>query len=438
MSLKVKLPLVVTLLVLVSAAGVGYLLIRHEQKTLKEEITRRGILLSGNLASVDWVTFNEYSSEVLKDTLDTRPSSISSSFRESERMLLRMLNKVTDSVIVVGTDTLKTWVSQAAMFTQDSQLVVSMPEEVFSALGEPGDGFTFVHPILVPDGRILGYAQVRMNPVVLDIAIREALETTLPVLAGAVVISALLSILLSVLFTVPVSRLKRQSLELAKGDLTARVKVRSRDELGVLGRVFNKMAQNLERTYEELEEKLGEIRRLFKMATEDGLTGVYVKRHFLELLAGELQRSYRYDRPLSFLMCDIDHFKRVNDTYGHQTGDVVLRSIARRLSIATREGIDLIGRYGGEEFAVMLPETEVQEAWLIAERLRRVVEEEPIPIQGVEGVNISSLSITISVGVTTVRGDVNLERLIAAADRALYLSKQNGRNRSTVLGVEAI
>ncbi|MCK4334748.1 GGDEF domain-containing protein, partial [candidate division WOR-3 bacterium] len=176
--------------------------------------------------------------------------------------------------------------------------------------------------------------------------------------------------------------------------------------------------------------------RLFKMATEDGLTGLYVKRYFLELLAGELRRSIRYERPLSFLMCDVDYFKRINDTYGHPAGDVVLRSIARRLSVATREGIDIIGRYGGEEFAVMLPEADEETAWVIAERVRKAVGSEPISLKGMDGAGENRLTVAISVGITTVRGETSLDRLIATADRALYLAKENGRNRSAALALE--
>ncbi|MBD3286666.1 diguanylate cyclase, partial [candidate division WOR-3 bacterium] len=389
--------------------------------------------LSRYLASVDWVAFNKYVAEAEKDTSEAK----SSEFIEGEVVLLKILDEVTDSVIVEGEDTIKTWVSQGAMFTRDSTFLLAKPPES-AILGQPDDGFTFVHEIQVPDGRILGYAQVRLDPEVLNVALREALSATLPVFGGALLVSVFLSILLSVLFTVPISRLKRQAMELSKGDLTARVRVRSRDELGILGKVFNKMAQSLQRTYEELQEKLIEIRRLFKMATEDGLTGLYVKRHFLELLAGELQRSFRYDRPLSFLMCDIDHFKRVNDTFGHQTGDEVLSSVAKRLSVTTREGVDIIGRYGGEEFAVMLPETDEDMAWQIAERLRHAVEAEPIHVGHLEGVDEREITVNISVGLTTVRGQMTLEKLIATADKALYLSKQNGRNRSTVLAPQAV
>lgn len=443
----------VSLLVLLSVAGVGYFLIRYEQKVLGEELTRRGELLAKQLAGVDRVAFNLIArdAEYLRFGDSTFSFERSSSSFEKERVLSAAL---TEAVASSG-------VLQAVFFDWDGFPVLYLdtgtamklreeideeggvertslfqhPDSILSVLGEPADGFTFTSPLLIgPD--TLGFAQVRIDPSVLDRAIRDALMKVLPVLGGILGVSVLLSLLFSMFFTVPVSRLKKHALELAKGDLSVRVKVRSRDELGLLGRVFNKMAHNLQRTYGEIQEKLVEIRRLFKMATEDGLTGLYVKRYFLELLAGELRRSIRYERPLSLLMCDIDHFKRINDAYGHPAGDVVLRSIARRLSVATREGIDLIGRYGGEEFSVMLPETDEETAWVIAERVRKAVGSEPISMKGMGGVGENQITVTISVGVTTARETTNLDRLIATADRALYLAKENGRNRSTALALE--
>jgi diguanylate cyclase (GGDEF)-like protein len=441
------------LLVLVSVAGVGYFLIRYEQRVLGEELARRGELLVKQMAGVDRVAFNLIAreAEYLRLADSTVSFERSSSSFEKERVLSAVLTEAVESPAVLeavffdwnGFPVLYLDAATANKFREEideetgSERVTLFqhPDSISAVLAEPSDGFTFTSPMLIGSDT-LGYAQVRIDPSVLDRAIRDASMKVLPVLGGILGVSIVLSLLFSMFFTVPVSRLKNHALELSKGDLAARVKVRSRDELGLLGRVFNKMAQSLQRTYDELQEKLVEIKRLFKMATEDSLTGVYVKRYFLELLAGELRRSIRYERPLSFLMCDIDHFKRINDTYGHQAGDWVLHSIARRLSLATREGIDLIGRYGGEEFAVMLPETDEAAAWRVAERLRRAVESEPISLEGVQGVDVRKVNMTISIGTTTVRQETTLDRLIATADRALYLSKEHGRNRSTVLALE--
>lgn len=454
-SLKIKLPLVITLLVFLSAAGVGYFLIRHEQRVFGEELSLRGEALARQLAGIerrDFITVARFVEEISKAE-DIGELNLPTWFLAKRSVLRAALLEAIESpyvleatyfnfesLPVLSMDTtsaveLKEEVEEE--LEPDSILISMHPDSIAVTLGEPDDGFTYVSPMLVGSDT-LGYAQVRIDPRVLDSTINDALRSIWPVLAAIFGISIILSVLFSVLFTVPVSKLKNHALELAAGNLTTRVKLRSLDEMGVLGRVFNKMARSLQQSYDELQEKLVEIKRLFKMATEDGLTGVYVKRYFLELLAGELRRSIRYERPLSLLMCDIDHFKRVNDTYGHPAGDAVLRSIARRLTAATREGIDLIGRYGGEEFAIMLPEADENMAWVVAERLRKAVGFEPISLDGVEGTTADHLAITISIGVTTLRQEISLERLVAAADRALYMSKEAGRNRSTALAVEAL
>lgn len=422
---------------------------------LREELVRRGELLARQLAGVDPATFNQVAREA--ERLRTMPAEDSlrrlSSSYQKERVLSAALTEAAGSpgvlevsffdwqgfpVLYLDREAARKLLDNTKGSIEARELPFSQhPDSIPAELRKPWDGFTFVSPILIGSDT-LGFAQVRLDSRVLDRAIRGALMGILPVMAGVLGVSVILSLLLSMFFTVPVSRLKEQALELTKGDLTARVKVRSHDELGVLGKVFNQMARSLQLTYEEIEEKLVEIKRLFKMATEDGLTGLYVKRYFLELLAGELRRSFRYERPLSLLMCDIDYFKQVNDTYGHQAGDEVLRAVSRRLMAATREGIDSIGRYGGEEFAVMLPETDEESAWRVAERLRRSVESEPVSLDGFEGSLSREIGITISIGVTTLREEASMERLIGAADRALYMSKAQGRNRSSILAVEVL
>ncbi len=419
----------VTFLVLLGISAVGYYLIRHEQKTLSEEITLRGSLIASQLGAVDPSSFNivamQKERERLADSLATVDRS--PAFFQNERALKTLLSEAGKNRGVV----------QAAYFDWSGNLVLSYPESPDVKMASAQDDFNFIEPIIVRNDT-LGYAQVRFNPAILKRAMNDALTSIVPVLLGILAGSILLSLLFSLIFTVPISRLKRHAQEMAKGNLTARVKMRSRDELGVLGNVFNKMAKNLQRTYDELAEKLAEIRRLFKMATEDGLTGVYVKRYFLELLAGEMQRSLRYNRPLSFLMCDIDNFKKINDTYGHPAGDAVLKALSRRLMNGIREGVDLIGRYGGEEFAIMLPEIDENSAYKIAERLRHSVENDDFYLGDVEGVNVDNIKVTISMGITTAKREVTLEKLIACADKALYISKKNGRNQSTALALDAL
>lgn len=158
-------------------------------------------------------------------------------------------------------------------------------------------------------------------------------------------------------------------------------------------------------------------------ATIDELTGVWNRRSFFENAGREFQRSQRTLRPLAVLMFDVDHFKSVNDTYGHAAGDQVLRGLAERCRSQLRI-IDVIGRYGGEEFAVALPETDIEAAEHIAERLRTTVENTSfVTLHG-------SISLTISVGVAVYHPDdqTTLDAVIDRADRALYLAKRSGRN----------
>ena len=164
--------------------------------------------------------------------------------------------------------------------------------------------------------------------------------------------------------------------------------------------------------------------RLYNLATIDGLTGLIVHRHFQSRLEEEFRRSKRYDKPLSLLMTDIDHFKKFNDTWGHQIGDLVLREVAKCVHMSIRD-TDVAARYGGEEFAIILPETDVEGAGLFAERLRQKVEQSRF--QGPKG----DLQVTISLGLSSIPenvADSTLE-LIRLADEALYAAKHGGRNR---------
>lgn len=158
------------------------------------------------------------------------------------------------------------------------------------------------------------------------------------------------------------------------------------------------------------------------LASTDVLTGVNNRRKFLETLEIEIQRVERTGLPLSFIMLDIDLFKCVNDQYGHATGDQVLCSFASVLRAGLRQ-IDVIGRVGGEEFAAILPATTGQNAVIIAERLRSMVENLEINVAG------ESLCVTVSIGVTQLMGGEKGYQLIARADAAMYRAKQSGRNR---------
>lgn len=163
---------------------------------------------------------------------------------------------------------------------------------------------------------------------------------------------------------------------------------------------------------------------IYQRSVLDGLTQVHNRRFFEDFLARELSRRNRHGNALALIMMDIDHFKRINDTYGHPTGDIVLKALARRLTERLRRE-DLLARYGGEEFVCVLTETPRHGAAELAEALRRVVELESIPC------GPAPVQVTISLGVSATddRARVAAETLIEEADQRLYTAKQSGRNR---------
>lgn len=165
--------------------------------------------------------------------------------------------------------------------------------------------------------------------------------------------------------------------------------------------------------------------RLYRMAVTDGLTGLYVHRHFQHRLEEEFQRSHRYATPLALLLIDIDHFKTFNDTHGHQTGDAVLSGVARLLSEEART-TDVVCRYGGEEMVIICPETGWEGALPLAERIRQKIAGQPFR-------NVSDtedLRVTVSIGVALHAASMEKRsELIEKTDAALYAAKRNGRNR---------
>ena len=168
--------------------------------------------------------------------------------------------------------------------------------------------------------------------------------------------------------------------------------------------------------------------RLFESATYESLTGLLRREAILEFFARELDRAARYDRPLTVGMADLDHFKEVNDRYGHLAGDALLKRVAQELASGLRS-TDAVGRYGGEEFLIVLPETDLAGARVVADKLRRLVEAVRSPMDDGE-----EASVTVSIGLAS-RADVGLPKeatprdLLEHADRALYRAKEEGRNR---------
>lgn len=163
---------------------------------------------------------------------------------------------------------------------------------------------------------------------------------------------------------------------------------------------------------------------IYRMTIIDALTEAHNKRYFLEFLDRELARCARYQRPLSLVMFDLDHFKKINDSHGHLAGDFVLREMTRRLRSRIRKE-ELLARYGGEEFVAVLPEAGHRGAMDFAEQIRHLIERDPFEFE--EDV----IRLTISVGVATITGDETIDTMqfVKMADANLYSAKRGGRNR---------
>lgn len=165
-----------------------------------------------------------------------------------------------------------------------------------------------------------------------------------------------------------------------------------------------------------------EMEEVSRRARTDPLTGLHNRRHFDELLGQMIKQTDRFGDPVALIMADVDHFKNVNDTWGHDAGDEVLKSLAETLKAGVRDA-DICSRFGGEEFAIVLPKTTLQGAAELADRLRKQVETKPVVVSG------EPISVTISCGVACYPdGVITKEALFAAADRALYEAKSAGRN----------
>ena len=211
-------------------------------------------------------------------------------------------------------------------------------------------------------------------------------------------------------------------------ELNARVKThlelrRSREQLQRYGRQLEEANRQLEDRNERLNEA---IEQLHMAAMTDPLTGLRNRRYMTMKIQEEMVRFKRSQRLFSLVIGDIDHFKQVNDQYGHECGDEVLRRVADTLRLGVREQ-DHVARWGGEEFLLLLPETMADGALLAADKLRRAVEGSQVQCLGRE------IKVTMTFGVTAYDESANMDTTIREADNALYLGKQRGRNRVVVL-----
>ncbi len=236
-----------------------------------------------------------------------------------------------------------------------------------------------------------------------------------------------------ILMTAGRSSGKVEGLELGADDylvkpfdmLEVSARVKSMLRLKALQDTLVEKNKELDRINRELEEKRSALELLSRT---DGLTQLINRRHFEELLQSEWQRSLRYRAPLSCMLLDIDHFKKVNDTWGHPFGDTVLREVAGVARRALRD-VDILARYGGEELIALLPETSPEEAWRAAERVRMGVEAMRLTCRTVNPPEQVRCTASIGVSTAPAPGIETPEQLVQLADECLYEAKQGGRNQ---------
>ena len=280
----------------------------------------------------------------------------------------------------------------------------------------------------------IGLSTASLNEKIADLTFQSVILAVVVLVLGGV-----LTILIVRQIVRPLDELTDAATEMIQGNLSKRVLLSSRDEIGHLGEVFNQMTEVIQVREDELQElatnlevtvaeRTLELRKqaeaLHRLAISDPLTRIYNRRHFFSLAEKEFSRSLRYGDSLAIILFDADHFKNINDTYGHPYGDEILIELAQ-LCLTNIRSVDIFARYGGEEFVLLMPKTDGQAAYKMAERLRVLVAENQW------GEDSRVLPLTLSLGVSSWDGKnpSTLAVLIEQADRALYQSKQAGRNQ---------
>ena len=283
--------------------------------------------------------------------------------------------------------------------------------------------------------------------------VRQSTLMVFGVVLGSILIFISLTYLLVNNIIHPIRQLTDTIKVVESGNLDVDAPIYSDDEVGVLAKAFNKMTHQLRQVLVDLRQEV-EIRRqaevelvkhrdqleeivqertaaleainiqLKKLSITDHLTNLYNRRHFFDLAPIEFERARRYEHDLAVILFDIDNFKRVNDTYGHFVGDQVLVSVSGLCQKTSRQH-DILARFGGEEFIILLPETGLQRAISTAERLREMIAQTPIDTES------GSISITTSFGVVALsaKDDLEFKQLLVRVDEALYHAKETGRNR---------
>ena len=260
------------------------------------------------------------------------------------------------------------------------------------------------------------YIAVSVSRQPIDAARESLLWHSLVSIVVALGVAVTVAGVLSVHLTGRIARLIAAAKALAAGDLAQRVTIGGNDEISALGTTFNAMAQQVAEAHATLR----------NAAVRDSLTGLLNHREFFKRLGNELARAARHGGPVSVLMIDLDHFKEINDRHGHLRGDALLSDVAAAIEANIR-GEDVAARYGGDEFAVVLPDADRDYAVGVGERLREAV-------AALDAGGSPRIGLTLSIGVATqCAGGLDANRLVEAADKALYRAKSGGRDRLEVV-----
>ena len=266
-----------------------------------------------------------------------------------------------------------------------------------------------VHHTIEKNGEEIGWVNLTVNDASLLRQLEERKRLFQLVFGLAFLASALVMFpLLYLKLFAPLNRLSAQAKKFQENDLQTSFKWNGNDEISIVG-------QSLEQARHEMLTLIDELKAL---SVTDRLTGLVNRNKLDEVIDAEVKRSKRYGSSFGVILLDIDHFKRVNDTHGHQVGDDVLIAFAKILRQNTRD-IDTVGRWGGEEFLIICPQTDLNELAQVAEKLRSVVEGHAFPVVQ---------SKTASFGIAVHNPQEGVNELIARSDEALYRAKNNGRN----------
>ena len=391
-SLKTKLIILIIALVVTAHFATGGFIISQVKKAMHHENHRRGMAVALDLA-------NTCAVDLISLDLSGLRSHVGLSMRQDYVVQAMIINP--KFRIIMHNDLSKVG-SRYDMSYKNNSTTYS-------------NHYSFINgeqvidiPVPIEVGGVkLGTAVISYSHAGVKKEISALKQNILFILLIGICVAVICAVLVGEYITKPLKHLCNMANKIGNGCFDIkRMDTEYTDEIGELADTFHKMADQLE-----------------KKVCHDALTGLFSRNIFQARLTDECAQSLRLNHPLAVMMIDVDHFKKVNDTYGHLAGDKVLQDIAQIMQSLVR-GEDCVARYGGEEFVIMLPQTPKNGALLVAEKIRKKVERYPFYLEGT-----GTISLTISIGVAIFPEDTkDIKWLIELADQALYLAKRKGRN----------